>query len=64
MLKGSQKLIDEDFKHRIQIIGDGYDFENIKNLKQELGINRELQKCWALQTILILILKRQRFLHF
>ena len=39
MLKVHKKLIDEGFKHRIQIIGDGYDFENIKNLKTELGAN-------------------------
>ncbi len=37
LLKVHKKLIDEGFKHRIQIIGDGYDFENIKNLKTELG---------------------------
>ena len=39
LLKVHKKLLDEGFKHRIQIIGDGYDFENIKNLKKELGIN-------------------------
>lgn len=39
LLKVHKKLIDEGFKHRIQIIGDGYDFENIKNLKTELGAN-------------------------
>ena len=39
LLKVHQKLLNEGFKHRIQIIGDGYDFENIKNLKTELGVN-------------------------
>ena len=32
-------MLDEGYQHRIQIIGDGYDFENIKNLKTELGID-------------------------
>ncbi len=40
LLKVHKKLLDEGFKHRIQIIGDGYDFENIKNLKTELGVNK------------------------
>jgi len=39
LLKVHKKLLDEGFMHRIQIIGDGYDFENIKNLKTELGVN-------------------------
>ena len=39
LLKVHKKLLDEGFKHRIKIIGDGYDFENIKNLKTELGAN-------------------------
>ena len=39
LLKVHKKLLDEGFNHRIQIIGDGYDFENIKNLKKELGVN-------------------------
>ena len=39
LLKVHKKLLDEGFKHRIQIIGDGYDFENITNLKTELGVN-------------------------
>ena len=40
LLKVHKKLLDEGFKHRIQIIGDGYDFENIKNLKTELRVNK------------------------
>lgn len=39
LLKVHKKLLDEGFKHQIQIIGDGYDFENIKNLKNELGVS-------------------------
>ncbi len=39
LLKIHKKLLDEGFKHRVQIIGDGYDFENIKNLKTELGVD-------------------------
>ena len=39
LLKDHKKLLDEGFKHRIKIIGDGYYFENIKNLKMELGVN-------------------------
>lgn len=39
LLKVHQKLIDEGLKHRVLIIGDGYDFENIKKLKSELGID-------------------------
>lgn len=34
-----KKLLDEGFQHKILIVGDGYDFENIKNLKTELGVN-------------------------
>ena len=39
LLKVHKKLLNEGFKHRIKIIGDGYDFENITNLKTELGVN-------------------------
>lgn len=38
LLNVHKKLLDEGFLHRIQIIGDGYDFENINNLKTELGV--------------------------
>lgn len=38
LLKVHKKLLDEGFQHRILIIGDGYDFENIKNLKAELNL--------------------------
>ncbi len=39
LLKVHKKLLDEGFKHRVLIVGDGYDFENIKNLKTELGVD-------------------------
>ena len=39
LLKVHKRLLDEGFKHKIQIVGDGYDFENIKKLKSELGLD-------------------------
>lgn len=39
LLKVHQKLLNEGFPHKILIIGDGYDFENIRNLKNELGVS-------------------------
>ncbi|EJL67657.1 glycosyltransferase [Chryseobacterium populi] len=39
LLKVHKKLLDEGFQHKILIIGDGYDFENIKKLKSELGLD-------------------------
>jgi glycosyltransferase involved in cell wall biosynthesis len=38
LLKVHKRLLDEGFAHRVQILGDGYDFENIKKLQEELGI--------------------------
>jgi glycosyltransferase involved in cell wall biosynthesis len=38
LLKIHKKLLDEGFLHEIQILGDGYDFENIKNLQKELNV--------------------------
>ena len=40
LLKVHKKLLDEGYQHQIKIIGDGYDFENIKNLKTELGLDK------------------------
>lgn len=37
LLKVHKKLLDEGFRHNILIVGDGYDFENIKKLKTELN---------------------------
>lgn len=39
LLKVHKKLLNKGFKHRILIVGDGYDFENIKSLKTELGVD-------------------------
>lgn len=39
LLKVHRRLLDEDFKHKVLIVGDGYDFENIKNLKTELRVD-------------------------
>lgn len=39
LLKVHKRLIDEGFQHRLLILGDGYDFENIKKLKSELGVD-------------------------
>ncbi|MFY1045292.1 glycosyltransferase [Chryseobacterium sp. GP-SGM7] len=39
LLKVHKKLLDEGFKHKILIVGDGYDFENIKKLKNDLRVN-------------------------
>lgn len=36
-------LLDEGFHHKIQIVGDGLDFENIKNLISELGVNQSVE---------------------
>lgn len=38
LLKVHKRLLDEGFQHKIQIVGDGYDFENIKKLRSELGV--------------------------
>lgn len=39
LLRIHKKLLDEGLKHKILIVGDGYDFENIKKLKIELNLN-------------------------
>ena len=39
LLKVHRRLLDEGFNHKIQILGDGYDFENIKKLQQDLGVS-------------------------
>ncbi|MBH1959013.1 MAG: glycosyltransferase [Flavobacteriia bacterium] len=40
LLKVHQKLLNEGLQHHLLIIGDGYDFENIKKLKTDLGLDR------------------------
>lgn len=39
LLKVHKRLLDEGFPHHVKILGDGYDFENIKKLKSELGVD-------------------------
>ncbi|UZT96648.1 glycosyltransferase [Chryseobacterium fluminis] len=39
LLKVHKRLLDEGLKHKILIVGDGYDFENIKKLKSDLGVD-------------------------
>ena len=38
LLRVHKRLLEKGFKHKIQILGDGYDFENIKKLQEELGV--------------------------
>lgn len=40
LLKVHKKLLDEGLMHKVLIVGDGYDFENIKNLKSDLGVDK------------------------
>lgn len=39
LLRVHKRLLDEGFPHRLMIIGDGYDFKNIQQLKSELGVD-------------------------
>lgn len=39
LLKVHKKLLEEGFQHKVLIIGNGYDFENIKRLRTELGVD-------------------------
>ena len=43
LLKVHRKLLDEGFPHNIIIIGDGYDFQNIKKLRDELGVQETIE---------------------
>lgn len=38
LLKVHKRLLDEGFKHKVQILGDGRDFEIVNNLRKELGV--------------------------
>ncbi|MCD0478519.1 glycosyltransferase [Chryseobacterium sp. LC2016-29] len=40
LLRVHKKLLEEGIKHKILIVGDGYDFENIKKLKTELNLDQ------------------------
>jgi glycosyltransferase involved in cell wall biosynthesis len=39
LLKVHQRLLAEGFRHKVLIVGDGYDFENIRKLKSDLGLD-------------------------
>lgn len=39
LLNAHKRLLEEGLHHKVVIVGDGYDFENIKKLKSELGID-------------------------
>ncbi|KFC24081.1 glycosyltransferase [Chryseobacterium sp. FH1] len=39
LLKVHKRLLNGGFPHKVQIVGDGYDFENVKKLKSELGVD-------------------------
>lgn len=45
LLNVHKRLLDEGFPHKIQIVGDGYDFENIKTLRRELGVEQTAELC-------------------
>ncbi len=38
LLKAHQRLLHEGYKHRLLIVGDGYDFKTIQNLISDLGV--------------------------
>ena len=38
LLKVHKKLLDKGFPHQILILGNGYDFENIKKIQKDLGV--------------------------
>lgn len=38
LLRSHRRLLDEGFKHQVWIVGDGYDFPNIKKMVEELNI--------------------------
>lgn len=40
LLRVHKRLLDEGLQHKILIVGDGYDFENIKKLKSELNVDQ------------------------
>ncbi|MNK18111.1 4-alpha-N-acetylgalactosaminyltransferase [compost metagenome] len=39
LLKVHKRLLDEGLQNKVLIVGDGYDFENVKKLKTELGVD-------------------------
>ena len=43
LLRVHRRLLDEGFAHRIMIVGDGYDFENIQRLRHELRVEDSVE---------------------
>lgn len=39
LLKVHKQLLDDGFEHQVLIVGDGYDFENVKKLKTKLDVD-------------------------
>ncbi|WP_394673827.1 glycosyltransferase [uncultured Chryseobacterium sp.] len=39
LLRVHKRLLDEGFRHKILIVGDGYDFENIRKLQSDLALD-------------------------
>jgi glycosyltransferase involved in cell wall biosynthesis len=39
LLKVHKRLLEEGWKHRVLIVGDGYDFDNVKKIKSDLGLD-------------------------
>ena len=40
LLKAHRKLLDEGLKHQLWIVGDGYDFPNIKKMVEDLNVTQ------------------------
>lgn len=40
LLRAHRRLLDEGFQHNVWIVGDGYDFPNIKKLFEELNVSQ------------------------
>ncbi len=43
LIKMHKKLLDEGLKHKILIVGDGYDFANVKNLCENLKVEETVK---------------------
>lgn len=43
LIKAHKRLLEEGLKHKILIIGDGYDFKNIKSLKSKLEVDETVE---------------------
>lgn len=43
LIKVHKRLLEDGLKHQIIIIGNGYDFENIKGLKSKLGVDKTVK---------------------